>query len=280
MTQHSDSPDKISLWSSKALRRLRALLVLAAIPTGNATAADATLAPTGILRAAYIVANVAQARHDPVTGTFTGVVADITRELGRRANVSITIMLLPTAASVLDAVKNGSADIGFVAPNPDRSGVLFSQTYVLVQQSALVRADSPLASVNDLDQAGQTIGVSTDDTVGVWLQQHLKFARVRATSDYTMQEPFRWLREGTVDAFAGGRQRLASSAGNEPQLRMLPDNLFGVAQSIAVPSNRPERLALINTALDAMREDGFLADSVRRSGIDGLAVAPAEMPRL
>ncbi|MNT54783.1 hypothetical protein D3C72_1919700 [compost metagenome] len=94
-----------------------------------------------------------------------------------------------------------------------------------------------------------------------------------------MQEPFRWLRDGTVDAFAGGRQRLASRAGNAPQLRMLPDNLFGVAQSISVPSNRPERLELINTALDAMREDGFLADSVKRSGIDGLAVAPTEMPK-
>src|SRR4029453_13436510 len=92
MTQHSDSPDNIPLWRSKALRRLRALLVLAAIPTGNATAADATLAPTGTLRAAYIVANVAQARHDPVTGTFTGVAAEITRELGRKANVSVTIM--------------------------------------------------------------------------------------------------------------------------------------------------------------------------------------------
>ncbi|WP_349605299.1 transporter substrate-binding domain-containing protein [Cupriavidus sp. DF5525] len=279
MTQHSDSTDKFSLWSSKALRRLRALLVLVAIPTGDATAAEAALAPTGTLRAAYIVANVAQARHDPVTGTFTGVVADITRELGRKTNVAVTIMPLPTAASVLEAVKNGSADIGFVAPNPDRSGVLFSQTYVLVQQSALVRADSPLVSVKDLDRPGRTIGVNTDDTVGVWLQQHLNFAKVRATSDYTMQEPFHWLREGIVDAFAGGRQRLASRAGNEPQLRMLPDNLYGVAQSIAVPSNRPERLALINTALDAMREDGFLADSVRRSGIDGLAVAPAEMSR-
>ncbi|MFS8977892.1 transporter substrate-binding domain-containing protein [Cupriavidus necator] len=279
MTQHSDSPDNIPIWRSKALQRLRALLVLAAIPAGNATAVDATLAPTGTLRAAYIVANVAQARHDAVTGTFTGVAADITRELGRTANVSVTIMPLPTAASVLEAVQNGSADIGFVAPNRDRSGVLFSQTYMLVQQSALVRTDSPLVSVKDLDRPGRTIGVNTDDTVGVWLQQHLKFARVRATSDYTMQEPFRWLRDGTVDAFAGGRQRLASRASNDPQLRMLPDNLFGVAQSIAVPSNRPERLTLINTALDAMRESGFLADSVKRSGIDGLAVAPADMPK-
>jgi polar amino acid transport system substrate-binding protein len=37
---------------------------------------------------------------------------------------------------------------------------------------------------------------------------------------------------------------------------------------------REDRLALVNTALDALRASGFLADSVARSGIDGLTVAP------
>jgi hypothetical protein len=37
---------------------------------------------------------------------------------------------------------------------------------MLVQQSALVRADSPLHSVNELDRPGQVIGINTDDSVG------------------------------------------------------------------------------------------------------------------
>ena len=120
------------------------------------------LAPTGTLRAAYIVANLAQARLDPGTGAITGVVADIARELGRRAGIAVTITPLPTAAAVLGAVQSGAADIGFVAPNPERTGVvLYSQTYMLVQQSALVRADSPLQSVRELDRPGQVIGVNT-----------------------------------------------------------------------------------------------------------------------
>jgi polar amino acid transport system substrate-binding protein len=76
-------------------------------------------------------------------------------------------MPLPTAAAVIEAVRSGAADIGFVAPNPERTGlVLYSQTYMLVQQSALVRADSPLHSVNELDRPGQVIGINTDDSVG------------------------------------------------------------------------------------------------------------------
>lgn len=240
---------------------------------------DLVLAPSGTLRTAYIVANVAQARRDPSTGAITGVVADISRELGRRAGVPVTITPLPTAAAVLEAVRSGSADIGFVAPNPERTGVvLFSQTYMLVQQSALVRADSPLRSVHELDRAGQVIGVNTDDSVGVWLQQRLTAARVRATPDYTWREPFQWLQEGTVTAFAGGRQRLASGARNVPELRLLSDNFYGVPQTIAVPSDRPDRLAKVDAAINAMRESGFLADAVKRSGIDGLTVAPAETP--
>jgi polar amino acid transport system substrate-binding protein len=244
---------------------------------GTVMAAEPVLAPTGTLRAAYIVANLAQARRDPVTGVVSGVVADITRNLGRRAGVPVTITPLPTAGDVLEAVRSGSADIGFVAPNPQRTGVvLYSQTYMLVQQSALVRADSNLQSVQDVDRPGQVIGVNTDDSVGVWLQGRLSAARVRATPDYTLREAVQWLQQGTVTAFAGNRQRLAANTKDVAGLRLLPDNFYGVPQTIAVPLDRSDRLKWVNAALDDLRADGFLAASVSRSGVDGLEVAPAE----
>src|SRR6266700_900747 len=157
---------------ANAGRQVSALLLFASLCAGSAQAADLVLAPTGTLRAAYIVANLAQARLDPGTGAITGAVADIARELGRRAGVPVTITPLPTASAVLQAVRNNDADIGFVAPNPERTGVvLYAQTYMLVQQSALVRADSLLRSVKELDRPGQVIGINSDDSVGVWLRQ-------------------------------------------------------------------------------------------------------------
>jgi polar amino acid transport system substrate-binding protein len=253
------------------------LLLLLALLAGPLRAADPVLAPSGTLRAAYVVTNVAQARLDPVTGNVSGVIADVARELARRADVPVMIMPMPTAAAVIEAVRSGAADIGFVAPNPQRTGlVLYSQTYMLVQQSALVRADSPLRSVNELDRPGQVIGINTDDSVGVWLQQHLTAARVRATPDYTLRDAVRWLKNGEVIAFAGGRQRLASATRDVSGLRMLDDNFYGVPQAVAVPLDRPDRLQLINSAFADMRSSGFLADSVARSGIEGLSVAPAD----
>jgi polar amino acid transport system substrate-binding protein len=256
---------------------MRALfLFLMVLLAGPANAAEPVLAPTGALRAAYIVANVAQARLDPATGSVSGVIADITRELGRRAGVPVSIIPLPTAAAVLESVRSGAADIGFVAPNPERTGVvLYSQTYMLVQQSALVRADSPLRSVKELDRSGQVIGVNTDDSVGVWLKQRLTAAKVRETPDYTLQDAVRWLRNRDVVAFAGGRQRLSSGTREVPGLRMLDDNFYGVPQAVAVSLDRPDRLQVINATLTEMRSNGFLANSVARSGIEGLTVAPA-----
>jgi len=240
-------------------------------------AAEPVLAPTGELRAAYIVANLAQASRDPATGAVTGVVADLTRELGRRAGVPTSLAPLATAADVLQAVRSGSADIGFVAPNPQRKGVvLYSQTYMLVQQSALVRADSKVQSVHELDRAAQAVGVNTDDSVGVWLRERLGAARIRATPDYSLREAVRWLEDGTLIAFAGNRQRLAANTRNANGLRLLPDNFYGVPQAIAVPLDRSDRLRWIDAALDDLRAGGFLADSVSRSGVDGLEVAPAE----
>jgi polar amino acid transport system substrate-binding protein len=189
-------------------------------------------------------------------------------------------MPLQTAAAVLEAVKTGSADIGFVAPNPERTGiVLYSQTYMLVQQSALVRADSPLRSVSELDRPGQIIGINTGDSVGVWLRERLTAARLRATPDYKLREAAQWLLDGTVVAFAGGRQRLASGTPSVRGLRLLDDNFYGVPQTIAVQLDRADRLQLLNAALDELRASGFLADSVARSGVEGLSVAPVDTPR-
>jgi polar amino acid transport system substrate-binding protein len=59
-----------------------ALLALVWTLNGSAGAAPpAVLAPTGTLRAAYIVANVARQGSTPA-GAITGVVADITRGWG------------------------------------------------------------------------------------------------------------------------------------------------------------------------------------------------------
>ena len=78
---------------------------------------------------------------------------------------------------MIEAVKYGQADIGFVAYEATRLGTVeFSQTYMLVQQSFLVPGDSPIKAVADIDRAGQKIAGTRNDSITLCLKRVLKRA--------------------------------------------------------------------------------------------------------
>ncbi len=247
------------------------LLCCVALCLASVTAAAQPNAP---LRAAYIVTNLAQGTRDPATGAIRGPIADIAAELGRRAGRPVHITPVQTAADVLAAVRTDEADIGFVAPNPARMVVLYSQTYMLVQQSFVVPDGSPLVSVGQIDRPGQVVGANTDDSISLYMKTHFTQATVRESPDYTLAEAATWFAQGGVVAFGGNRQRLRAAIADKPGLHLLPENLYGVPQAIAVATGNPALLATIDQALDAMRASGFLAAALQRSGIDGIEVAP------
>ena len=93
------------------------------------TAANANdLVPAGTLRATFIGGNPVQAVTDAKSGEVTGPATDLARELARRLNVPFVIKGVPGVQPVIDSVKNGEAEIGFVAFDPVRAAqVDFSQ---------------------------------------------------------------------------------------------------------------------------------------------------------
>ena len=78
-----------------------------------------------------------------------------------------------------------------------------------------------------------------------------------------------------IDAFGANRQRLTNLMKDTPGLRMLPDSLFGVPQTIIVPKGRAEVLAAVNRFIDDVRASGFLQRAIENSGVVGLEAAPA-----
>lgn len=243
----------------------------------NAMAQEAAVFTGPVLRAAYISTNAAQAVRDPQSGEFRGVSADVARDLGRRLGKAVTILPQATAADVISAVQKGEADIGFVAPNPARMVLAYSQTYMLVQQTFLVRAGSSLKSTADLDRTGHVLGANTGDSVGTYVKGNFKQAQLLESPDYTMNEAVRWLADGKVLAFGGNRQRLRMAANIDKgmELQLLPDNLYAVPQALAVALGDAALLKFANSALDDMRTSGFLEAAVLRGGIEGVSVAPA-----
>jgi ABC-type amino acid transport substrate-binding protein len=79
---------------------------------------------------------------------------------------------------------------------------------------------------------------------------------------------------GKLDAFGANRQRLTDLMQNVSGLRLLPDDLYGVEQTIIVPKGNPEALRFVNQVIDEARKSGFLRTAIERSGVIGVTVAP------
>src|SRR5215510_7668180 len=236
--------------------------------------AQSVLAPTGVLRAVYLSSNPAQAVTDPTTGAVSGTVVDMTRELGRRLRVEVSLKGVQGPQNVIDLVRLGEADIGFVAYNPERAGpVEFSQPYMLVQQTFLVRLDSPIRRVADIDRPNQRLGAGKGDSIALYLARTLKQAQLVDITESAPGEALRMLAAGKLDAFGANRQRLTDGMRNVAGLRLLPDDLYGVEQTIIVPNGKAEGLKSVNEFIDDIRSSGFLRTAIEKSGIIGIAVA-------
>jgi polar amino acid transport system substrate-binding protein len=248
-----------------------AIAVLCA-PSAASFAQD--IAPTGTLRAAYLSTNPAQSTKDPQTGEPRGASYDLARELAKRIGKPLDFRPIAGPPAVIEAVKSGQADIGFVAYEATRLGTVeFSQTYMLVQQSFLVLGDSPIGKVAEVDRPGQKIAGTRNDSITLCLKRVLKQA-TPVELDNNAELIAKALGNREIDALGANRARLTALMKSVPGARLLPDNFFNVPQNIIVPMGKPEVLAAVNAFIDDVRGSGLLRDSIANSAVIGIAAAP------
>jgi polar amino acid transport system substrate-binding protein len=256
------------------MRTLRLVLIATLLGAGPpAVAGD--IAPGGTLRAVYLGTNPAQAMRDPATGELRGPAYDLARELARRDRVGLEFKPIGGPPAVIEAVKTGDADVGFVAYEATRLGTVeFSQIYMLVRQSFLVLDDSPIKMVADIDRAGQKIGGTINESITLCMKRIFRQATV-VELESNPAELGKALTARTIDALGANRQRLTTIANATPGTRLLPDDLFNVPQNIVVPRDRPAALAAVNASIDEARTSGLLQSAIERGGAIGVVLAPA-----
>ena len=263
-------------WQTRCLVRVVAIALAGAIVSGQTSAEK--LAPTGTLRAVFLGGNPVQGRVDGKTGDVTGTVPDLTRELARRLQVPVSIVSAPDAAGVIEALRNGTADIGFLAYDEMRAReVDFGPAFVVMANSYLVKATSPIRGSQDVDQAGITIAAVKGQTQEHFVSSAMKRARVRVldvmppAADVDML-----LTSGAVDAFAINRQRaLEAEAASAGRLRALPDSFLDVDQCVVVAKGNAARLEMVEHFVGEIRASGFIKQSIERAKLVGVNVAPA-----
>lgn len=231
--------------------------------------------PTGTLRATYIATNPVQASVDPATGELRGPGAAIAREIARRLGAPVKITGVAGPAAVIESVKTGEADIGFIAFDPQRAtDVDFSQVYALAQNTYLVREDSPVRNVADVDRSGIRVGVTGRDTADLVLTRSFKAAEIHRNTTGSIETAIQWLADGTVNAYGANRQRLTELVARHPGYRLLADNFYGVPQSVVAAKGKTEMIDVANAAIEEARRSGVIARSIEQAGLAGVDVAP------
>lgn len=233
--------------------------------------------PTGKLRASINVGNPILANRDKSTGEPHGVSIDLAREFARRLGVEIELVVNESAGKSVEVVTAENADIGFFAVDPLRGqGIAFTAPYVLIEGAYLVHNDSPLKANEEVDKAGTRVTVGKGSAYDLYLTRELKNAEiVRAPTSPAVVDSF--LAEGTEVA-AGVKQQLEADIKRlgRGDLRLLPGRFMVIQQAMGTPKGRGEKVAATLAAyVEEMKASGFVADALKRHGIQGAGVAPA-----
>jgi polar amino acid transport system substrate-binding protein len=245
------------------------------VPAAAQTDKDA-LAPTGTLRAVFLGGNPVQGRVDQATGAITGPVPDLVRELARTIGAPVVILQAADAAGVISALKEGRADIGFLAFDETRAReVDFGAPFLIMANSYLVTSGSRLQTSADVDRTGITVAAVRGQTQQLFVSSRLKSARIQLFDTMPPQpEVERLLTSGAVDAFAINRQRsLEAQAASGGTLRALADSFLDVEQCFVVARGNGAGVQAIERFVDRMRQSGFIQLSIERAGLTGVRVA-------
>lgn len=261
---------RVGLWAAFAA------LVITIGGASAQSGAVADLAPTGRLRASFIATNPVQGRVDPNTREITGPGPDLVRELARRVGVPYEILPLANAGAVIESIRSGTADVGFLALEAERATLVdFTDPYTNSGAAYAVRANAPFQKSADVDRAGVTIGAVAGQSPEVYVREHVKAARVVSLPSVPPNAALgKMLLDGKFDAFAANRTRMDEMVKEVAGLRVLPDDYMVTSQALVVPKGNTARRLAVNRFLADVRKSGFVKGSIDRAKLAGVNVAP------
>jgi len=259
---------------------LAAMLVCAMTSTAlSDSAKDAVLkdlAPTGKLRAAINLGNSVLAQKDEVSGLPKGITPDLANELGKRLGVPVELVTFDAAGKVFDAVKTGAWDIAFVAIEPVRATEIeFSAAYVIIEGTYMVRQDSPLKVIADVDRPGVRIAVGLKSAYDLYLTRTIKNATVVRASAGGGRAMIDMFINDKLEVAAGVKQPLVAYAKDHPDMRVMDGHFIEIQQAMGTPKGRLAGAAYLRGFVEEMKASGFVADAIKRSNQQATVAPPA-----
>ena len=236
------------------------------------TSITLALAPTGTLRASINLGNALLANLNPATQQPFGISIDLAHELARRLGVGVELISFDSARYSVEAVKDERADIGFFAIDPLRGdGIAFTAPYVVIEGGYMVRQDSKLKSIEEVDRTGHTIAVIKGSAYDLFLSREIKHAEIlHAPTATEVLKAFSTLQ---LDVVAGVKQMLVEEVKQNAGLRLLPGRFMEIQQAMVLPHGKGDAAAeYLRQFVQDMKSSGFVTDAIRRHRILGATV--------
>jgi len=231
------------------------------------------LAPTGVLRAGINLGNFLLVSGSSPAGEPEGVAPDMAREIAQRLGVPVAYVPYARPGELADAAGTGVWDIGLIAAEPARAETIaFSPAYAEIEATYLVPADSPLASIADVDRPGVRIAIAARSAYDLWLSRHLRHAElVRSAS---LDASFEQFVAGRLDALAGLKPRLLQDLAKLPGARILDGRFTAAQQAVGTAQGNPAGAAFLREFVEEAKASGLVARLIERHKVRGLSVAP------
>jgi polar amino acid transport system substrate-binding protein len=200
-----------------------------------------------------------------------GITVDLAHELGARLGMPVELVLWDAARKSVDAVRDGVADVCFLAVDPQRAEELaLTDPYVLIEGAYAVAEDSALRQVADVDREGVRVGVKLGSAYDLHLTRVLGAAEiVRGTDGVDVFAVQR------LDVAAGIRQPIEAYAAAHPGLRVLDGAFMQIPQAVAVSrALEPDAVDWLRAVVKELIASGWVARSLERHGQDPTLAAP------
>jgi len=235
--------------------------------------AVASLAPTGRLRIAINYGNAALAVRDAATGKLSGVSVDIAEELGKRLGVPITLVPFDAAGKVTAAVKADAWDVAFLARDPERAReITFTAAYVVIGGNFVVRRNSPLTTIAQVDSDGVRIAVSGRSAYDLFLSRTLKHAKLFPAGN--TPEAIALFLKADYEVVAGVAQAMQQFVASDPSVRMIPEPFMEIHQAMCTPAGRDAGSAYLAAFVESIKSSGFVSQVLIKNGQADATVAP------
>jgi polar amino acid transport system substrate-binding protein len=147
----------------------------------------------------------------------------------------------------------------------------FTAPYLLIEGAFLVPEASPITRNEDVDRAGVRVAAAKGSAYDLYLTRALKQATlVHAPTSQAVTDT---LLAQKLDVAAGVKQQMQADAKRLPGLRLLDGRFMEIRQAMALPRGRAAGAAYLREFIEEMKASGFIAESLRRHGVDGAVVA-------